>query len=501
MIQEIAGRSVPLLATKEADDGQRSNSSSSDSLLCLLGGAPNNPLAKFRQVLAHRITPGFEQPTGVLEKETSVIIRKNSQVFNGAEAIEASLGARKVGLLRPMQPSSVRACVITLMATALGSGVLTLPYAFSKVGVVLGIVLLTVAAFLGSLSLMILMVSSRYAEAESYSQLLVLATGWKSAGSFLNFVLAVYGTAALLALLIFEGDFLPAIAASLGYELGRTQAILAAAVTVWPLVLPEKVSALRYVAAVSPFAILFVAGNVIVQEPLRAQELEKFAAAASRNNSLAASETLTSAVANAMQAATIFAFSVMCHMSAVPVGYMLERPSVARIVKVAWYTNAGCWCLYLLIGVGGYLSFQNMVKGDFLLNYSVDNMPILCCRFMMAIVCWVGIPMNSGPAAQALQKLLTGGMDRPAMHAALASVLLVAATGMAIVLRNVATVISIVGGSLTTLQMFWLPCLIYIRILYPSQPIIFRRIIVALLLVGGVTGFTSVVLSISAALQ
>jgi amino acid permease len=250
---------------------------------------------------------------------------------------------------------------------------------------------------------------------------------------------------------------------------------------------------LRYVAAVSPFAILFVAGNVMVQEPLRAQELGK------QSSSPATPEQ--SAIEGGMQAATIFVFSVMCHMNAVPVGHMLERPSVARIVKVAWYTNAGCWCLYLLIGVGGYLSFQKMVKGDFLMNYSVDNMPILCCRFMMAIVCWVGIPMNSGPTAESLQKLFTGGMDRPALHAALATVVLVGATGMAIVLRNVATVISIVGGSLTTLQMFWLPCLIYIKILYPSQPRIFRRIIVVLLLLGGVTGFTSVALSISAALR
>jgi amino acid permease len=202
-----------------------------------------------------------------------------------------------------------------------------------------------------------------------------------------------------------------------------------------------------------------------------------------------------------LKALTIFVFSVMCHANAVPVVNMLERPSVERIVKVATYSNSCCWALYLFIGVGGYLSFQASVQGDFLLNYPVGSVSILCCRMLLAVVCYVGIPMNSSSCTLALQKLLAAAVqrtpepqmeERPLLFASLATFILAIAALGAIHLKDVAQVISVVGGSLTTLQMFWIPAFIYWKILYPSQPPIFRKCVMTLMILAGSAGFTSV---------
>lgn len=211
-----------------------------------------------------------------------------------------------------------------------------------------------------------------------------------------------------------------------------------------------------------------------------------------------------------LQALSIFVFSVMCHANAVPVVHILDRPSVARIVKVATYSNSCCWLLYLLIGIGGYLSFQGNVQGDFLLNYPVDSKPMLCCRVMMAVVCYVGIPMNSSNCVQALQKLLTAAMqrtpepqmqERPFVFAFLATLVLAIATVSAIHLKDVAKVISVAGGSLTTLQMFWIPAFVYWKILWGSQPRVFRVCVLATMIGAGVAGFSSVIATLLAALQ
>jgi len=191
---------------------------------------------------------------------------------------------------------------------------------------------------------------------------------------------------------------------------------------------------------------------------------------------------------------------MMSHSNAVPVAHMLDRPSMARIVKVSMYANISCWLLYLAIGIGGYLSFQTGTQGDFLLNYPLDSAAMLCCRVMLSLVCYLGIPLNIASAVQGMKNLwvaaVTGGREQkakesPLTHGLLASVLLSAACWGALQLTNVASIISLVGGSLTTLQMFWLPAFIYWRLVYPTQPVFFRRLVLASFLLGGTVGFLS----------
>lgn len=453
-------------------------------------------LSTFMDFLTQEITPNIAecpQKSGLTKVPSYDLLHRNT-TFHNTESSEELPNQLSVieALLKPLEPGSERTCVLTLVATALGSGVLALPHAFSLVGVGVGIVCLTLAACLSCVSLTILMVASRYTEAKSYAGLLTLATGSSRTGLLLDACLVCYGCAAILALLIFEGDFVPAILDALGIaNPGRTWSIIAVSAAAWPLVLPPKVSALRYVAAFSPFAILYVAGNVVVQAPVFYEERP-----VDSNVVL-----YVMAPAQMLQASSIFVFSVMCHANAVPVAHMLDRPSVFRIVKVATYCNSCCWALYILIGVGGYLSFQAFVQGDFLLNYPVDSTSILCCRVMMAAVCYVGVPMNSAACVQALQKMLTAAIqrnpephveERPFLFAVLATAVLAASTVGAVFLKDVAKVIGIVGGSLTTLQMFWLPALIYYRLLYPTQPKFFRKVVMSSMIVAGITGFASV---------
>jgi len=155
------------------------------------------------------------------------------------------------------------------------------------------------------------------------------------------------------------------------------------------------------------------------------------------------------------------------------------------------------------------MSFQDAVKGDFILNYPVQSRSMLICRMMMAVVCYVGIPMNSSQAVQALQKLLTAIVqrnpepqmeERPFLFAFLATILLTIATIGAIHLTDVAKVISVAGGSLTTLQMFWIPAYVYWKILYASQPPVFRQCVLATMILAGLAGFASVTATFAAAM-
>lgn len=468
------------------------------------------PLQAFREFLTNEITPDFSLVSPGTQQLLPREFRSNSELFNVSACASATQRALanddvakgKSSLLRAMLPGSQRACVLTFVATALGSGVLALPYAFSLVGVLLGVLMLSVAAMVGALSLSILMITSRYTEAQTMAALLALATQSSLAGVIMDAVSLIYGFAIFLALLIFEGDFVPAIMQDLpwpsGYTSpGRTRCILGTAVLVLPLVIPSQVSALRYVAACSPFAILIMAFTVILEAPAYTAAASQAALTGDTGSEL---KLWDHSISNCLKAASIFFFSVMCHGNAVLVAHMLERPSAARIVKVSCQANLMLWVLYSLIGIFGYLSFRAHVHGDFLLNYPITSVPIQFCRVLLASVCFVGIPINSPFGVQAGRNLAvaiaTRGKKQQADpsafgHALLATFMLGIATVSAIKLTDVAAVISALGGSLTTLQMFWLPALVYRKVAWPTQPAVFRNCAFGCLLAAGLIGFAS----------
>jgi len=315
-----------------------------------------------------------------------------------------------------------------------------------------------------------------------------------------------YGVPVILALLILEGDFLPAVLdwvplSAMHPTPSREICIIATAVCAWPTVMPSNVSALRYVAAFSPFAILLIAGVIVGEAP----HFCSITAALDLTGEQHSIRIWHFTPREFLQAISIFVFSVMCHANAVPVAHMLDRPSAARIVKVAWQAMLIVLGLYLIIGTAGYLSFRGTVQGDLLRNYPVSNVWIQVCRALLIVVCFVGIPMNATTGVKAGRNLLTavatGGKQReapesPLQHAVLATVLLAVSTVGAIRFQNVATVLGLLGGSLATLQMFWLPAVVYRQVLWPTQPKVFRMVVLCCLIFMGSLGFASLFTSI-----
>jgi len=216
-------------------------------------------------------------------------------------------------------------------------------------------------------------------------------------------------------------------------------------------------------------------------------------------------------------------------MNAVPVAQMLERPTVARIVNVCSYAQFGDLALYIAIAVAGYMSFGADVQGDFLMNYPTDSTLMTGVRMLLTCTCMVGIPINCSPSGLAVRSIIKALMitkrvskakdaalansqpvdtdeitaavteevaaklAAPWIHAVAGSgVLLVAMTG-ALMFHDVAKLIGIVGGSLTSLQMFWVPAFVYMQILYPTQPQKFRVVVMCFLVFGGIVGFASVI--------
>merc|ERR1719410_2729074 len=120
-----------------------------------------------------------------------------------------------------------------------------------------------------ALSLQILMMAARYTGVKSYAAVLELSLGSNMASVVLDIMVLLNGFGSMTCILIFEGDFIPSIlAAPLGMQgrgvsVGRGVAVIGAALLAWPLTLPADPSALRYVAAAVPAALIITIGIVL----------------------------------------------------------------------------------------------------------------------------------------------------------------------------------------------------------------------------------------------
>lgn len=70
-----------------------------------------------------------------------------------------------------MNPGSLRGCIFTLMATAFGSGMLSIPWGIGQNGLVVGILMLFVASFVAYITLDFLSKISTATNSESYGEM------------------------------------------------------------------------------------------------------------------------------------------------------------------------------------------------------------------------------------------------------------------------------------------------------------------------------------------
>lgn len=105
----------------------------------------------------------------------------------------------------PSRTGTLSSAIFNLIATMVGGGVLSLPYALDKAGVVLGLVYLIVAALLSAYSIRLLLSCSRRSGATSYEEVALKSFGVRAQYFTMALVIALTYLA-IIAYLILARD-------------------------------------------------------------------------------------------------------------------------------------------------------------------------------------------------------------------------------------------------------------------------------------------------------
>jgi len=373
-----------------------------------------------------------------------------------------------------MGEGSLMASVFTLVSSAMGAGCLSLPFMLKRAGVLLGLLMLAAGALLAHMSLVVLMICARYTKSDSMARLVALSKGGGT-GRVVDVVIAIYGIAAVLCYLIFIGDFFSGIAKAplIGLEVSReTLIVIISMLVVWPLSLPQNLSALCYVCVLSVSAICLTAIAVVCKAPFYIHSKGGMGMEASQAAEAWELKWWSSDPYDALHAFSIALFAFAAHTNAVPVATTMRKADGLTIWRVSFYSVCIELVFYVLMGLGGYLSFRGFTQQDFILNYRNDDTLMFLVRCIYGVVVCLGAPINLSPAASSIIGLLSerGRSSSRVLHFFVVSAIIAACVCVAISNEDIADVIGLIGSSFGSLIVLAWPAMIYRKALFDLHP-------------------------------
>jgi len=314
--------------------------------------------------------------------------------------------------------------VFSLVSTILGGGVLSLPYAFSKAGLVLGSVLLVVVAAASDYSAFILVTCSRRGNAHTYEDVAVFAFGPKGKFVTMGMVVALTYLALIAYTILILGLVVPSAAnfAPALWELDADSFLLklVVGVTLEVCILPfaflESFSKLRGLSYLCVGSITLVAVAVIAHfvgcllhgrdsnESLGDDKFDDDERQHLVHDMLWPADGAMGVVA----AVPVFVCTFICHFNVLPVHAELDRPTRGRLHGMVHGTIGYACFLYFVVGIAGFtfctcvgIETPDNILAAFTLGDGVAN----AGRIGISLTLLLALPLILSPCRDTLLRL------------------------------------------------------------------------------------------------
>lgn len=253
----------------------------------------------------------------------------------------------------PSRRGTRRSSVFTLVATLVGGGCLSLPFAFQKVGIILGVVYLALSGIVSAYSMKLLLSCSRRTGAQNYEE-----CGEKAFGKKVKFLtmgaVIILTFLASIAYLILARDLLTPLVESyiFGYNLSdstRKLVSLCAFTPVLPLCFARSLHALRFASVFSLCSLVILTIAIVYKS------IDKINHDPVTIGGVNGTKLVSVDMKDSFYALPMIELSFMAHFNLLPVHIGLRKPSQKRLEQVVHSTIFGASVFYLIISIFGYL--------------------------------------------------------------------------------------------------------------------------------------------------
>ena len=379
----------------------------------------------------------------------------NAEVYEPFLLFRHSSSSRKPtadppGLIRrvsSMKPGSVQSSFCSLFSSTVGIGFLSIPFATSECGLVLG----TLVLVLGGLGFGL------------YYRALAQACDRTGIYSYIGIVDNLYGRywAYLAELVIFTSCFgllsvlwvitlelCTSLFPFIDSELERIAVVLCIAILLEiPLSIRPEIASLRYAAAFSFLCVAFLAGVVCFQafqHPPNLAELTLF------HFSLKSIDSIILVIF--AYDATIFIPIIFSEMA------YSKRRSYRHMGSVIQRTNTILMVIYVMLGLGGYLSRFPNVPVFFAIGED-ERLVMHIGKYLVLITVLVEMPLTINPARLTVQQMVGGPgfVYRPEVYYGATVALTLLPIGLALIFKHTLAYFKLLGGICSVCHGFIFP--------------------------------------------
>ncbi|XP_008230414.1 PREDICTED: sodium-coupled neutral amino acid transporter 4-like [Prunus mume] len=273
--------------------------------------------------------------------------------------------------------ASFHGSVFNLSCTIVGSGIMSLPATLKMLGLVPGIVLIIIVAFVIEASIEMLLRFSKAGCAYSYGDAMADAFG-RIGKVLLQICIVIYNAGSLIVYMIIIEDVLSGSTSKEVHHAGilegwfgehwwTSRAFVLVAVTViifFPLMFFERIDSARYISVISVgLAIVFllvVTGVTTFKLVIGSIETPKWFPAVTDSTSFL----------NLFTAVPVVVFAYICHYNVHTIQNELADSSL--IQGVVRGSLALCAVIYVMTGIFGFLLFGESTYTDLLSNFDTD---------------------------------------------------------------------------------------------------------------------------------
>jgi amino acid permease len=363
----------------------------------------------------------------------------------------------------PPQLSSLRTGIFNITVSAVGAGVLVIPFSLQCAGLVGGVTLLSVCGWASMMSMDCLERSSRLCSPQVYSYEGV-ARHWGGPRLErlvqLNLLLMLLLGGLMTCVELAANLIIPLLVSACGegqtcWWSSRNFVITANFLLIAPLCVAENLHALRHS---STLALLCISFLVLVVVSQAAEQIAAYGVAPDIEY-----VTFSRQFAYAF---SIHAMAFCAQFNLLPTYQELQRPTVARMNRVKWGSMGLAWLLYVVFGVVGYLAFGGSVMGNILGNFRAGDLSASVGRALLALSLLLKCPLMMVPLRTTLRALLGGPTTRrvrgKAALLAETGLLLVLGWAPSVLISNLAVMYAIVGATCGCMVCFILPSWIFL---------------------------------------
>eukprot|EP00039_Didymoeca_costata_P029630 m.25593 g.25593 ORF g.25593 m.25593 type:complete len:490 (-) comp7719_c0_seq1:1991-3460(-) len=410
-----------------------------------------------------------------------------------------------------LNSASIFSSCVNLTNTIIGAGMLGLPYAFSKAGPALGGFMIFFSAACSSISLHLLAECQDKVGIRPSSFYVVANASIPLFTSLIDMAVMIKSFGVGTSYLIVIGDLMPDVMAAVGINSARNLWVLIGFAVVVPLSYLKTLDALRFTSALSLFFVFVISIFVFLYSldipgldacPLTNSTdeltLNKYGPLQSGNESSAVCKGKTDYfVTDIMQTfnvLTIFFFAFACQQNMFGICDELKDSTPKRVWKVILPSIGFSGTVYLIVAIGGFVTFGDAVKPDILVNYPANALASVA-RTGISILVAFSYPLQVFPARKCAFSLyssttLFGLLPLPKEgrsttnmhHYAFTTLFLGASLGTAMSVTNLGTVLALVGATGSIMVAYILPGAIYFRL--HSEWTLRKKLALMLVIVG-----------------